>query len=73
MVVSSVAGFAPPSGEFATLYGPVKTFMNRFVEALNVAYNKHNIYATALCQVLLSLNFIALVAHKKEWIKCQNL
>ena len=49
MVVSSVAGFAPPSGEFATLYGPVKTFMNRFVEALNVAYNKHNIYATALC------------------------
>ena len=49
MVVSSVAGYAPPSGEFAFLYGPVKTFMNRFVEALNVAYNKNNIFATALC------------------------
>ena len=49
MVVSSVAAFAPPSGEFAVLYGPVKTFMNRFVEALNGAYNKSNIYATSLC------------------------
>jgi len=49
MVVSSMAGFSPPSTEFAILYGPVKTFMNRFVEALNGAYNKNNIYGTALC------------------------
>ena len=49
MVVSSVAAFAPPSGEFAVLYGPVKTFMNRFVESLNGAYNKNNIFATSLC------------------------
>ena len=49
MVVSSMAGFSPPSTEFAILYGPVKTFMNRFVEALNGAYNKNNIYSTALC------------------------
>lgn len=49
MVVSSMAAFAPPSGEFAVLYGPVKTFMNRFVEALNGAYNKHNIFATSAC------------------------
>ena len=49
MVVSSVAAFAPPSGEFAVLYGPVKTFMNRFVEALNGAYNKNNIFATSVC------------------------
>ena len=49
MVVSSIAGFSPPSTEFAILYGPVKTFMNRFVEALNGAYNKNNIYSTALC------------------------
>ena len=44
-----MAGFSPPSTEFAILYGPVKTFMNRFVEALNGAYNKNNIYSTALC------------------------
>ena len=49
MVVSSIAGFSPPSTEFAILYGPVKTFMNRFVEALNGAYNKNNIFSTALC------------------------
>jgi short-subunit dehydrogenase len=49
MVVSSMAGFSPPSTEFAILYGPVKTFMNRFVEALNGAYNKNKIYSTALC------------------------
>ena len=53
MVVSSMAGFSPPSTEFAILYGPVKTFMNRFVEDLNGAYNKNNIYSTALCPVLL--------------------
>ena len=49
MVVSSMAAFAPPSGEFAVLYGPVKTFMNRFVEALNGAYNKYDIFATSAC------------------------
>ena len=49
MVVSSIAAFAPTSNEFAVLYGPVKTFMNRFVEAINSAYNKDNIYATSVC------------------------
>ncbi len=49
MVVSSIAAFAPPSTEFAVLYGPVKTFMNRFVEALNGTYNKYGIFATSLC------------------------
>ena len=52
MVVSSMAGFSPPSTEFAILYGPVKTFMNRFVEALNGAYNKNNIYSTALLSLI---------------------
>ncbi len=49
MVVSSIAAFAPTSNEFAVLYGPVKTFMNRFVEAINSAYNKNNIFATSVC------------------------
>ena len=49
MVVSSIAAFAPTSKEFAVLYGPVKTFMNRFVEGINGAYNKDNIYATSVC------------------------
>ena len=41
--------FAPPSGEFAVLYGPVKTFMNRFVDSINSSQAKHNIFASALC------------------------
>ena len=49
MVVSSISAFAPPSTEFAVLYGPVKTFMNRFVESINGSYNKSNIYATSVC------------------------
>ena len=48
MIVSSVAAFAPASS-LQSLYGPVKTFMNRFVEAINSAYNKDNIYATSVC------------------------
>ena len=49
MVVSSMASFSPPSTEFAILYGPVKTFMNRFVESLNGSYKRFNIFSTALC------------------------
>ena len=49
MVVSSIAAYAPTSKEFAVLYGPVKTFMNRFVEGINGAYNKDNIFATSVC------------------------
>ncbi len=49
MVVSSVAAFAPPSTAIAPLYGPIKTFMNRFVDTVNAGYNKNNIYATSLC------------------------
>ena len=36
MIVSSVAAYAPPS-KIQSLYGPVKTFMNRFSEALNLS------------------------------------
>ena len=36
-IVSSAA-YAPPS-KIQVLYGPVKTFMNRFSEALNLSYN----------------------------------
>ena len=56
MVVSSVAGYAPPSGEFAFLYGPVKTFMNRFNESLSF-YNKYGITSTAVCPGYTVTNF----------------
>jgi len=51
-----VAAYAPPS-KIQSLYGPVKTFMNRFSEALNLSYNKNNIYSTAVCPGYTVTNF----------------
>ncbi len=48
MIVSSVAAFAPPS-TIQVLYGPVKTFMNRFSDGINVNYRHKGITSTALC------------------------
>ena len=56
MIVSSVAAYAPPSS-IQSLYGPVKTFMNRFNESLNAVYNKHKIFSTALCPGYTVTNF----------------
>ena len=56
MIVASVAAYAPPS-KIQSLYGPVKTFMNRFSEALNLSYNKNNIYSTAVCPGYTVTNF----------------
>ena len=38
MMVSSLASFAPPSSGWGALYGPVKTFVNRFGDAININY-----------------------------------
>ena len=48
MIVTSVAAFAPPSA-IQALYGPIKTFMNRFSESLNINYNAKGITSTAVC------------------------
>ena len=48
MIVSSVAAFAPPSA-IQVLYGPIKTFMNRFSDALNKNYNRYGITSTSVC------------------------
>ena len=48
MIISSVASFAPPS-TIQVLYGPLKTFMNRFSDALNVNYKHKGISSTAVC------------------------
>lgn len=48
MIVSSVASFAPPSS-IQTLYGPIKTFMNRFSDSININYKKSNISSTSVC------------------------
>ena len=56
MIVSSVAAYAPPS-KIQVLYGPVKTFMNRFSEALNLSYNNIGITCTALCPGYTVTNF----------------
>ena len=56
MIVSSVAAFAPASA-LQALYGPVKTFMNRFSETLNYNYNNKGIISTALCPGYTVTNF----------------
>ncbi|MFL2689901.1 MAG: SDR family NAD(P)-dependent oxidoreductase, partial [Gammaproteobacteria bacterium] len=48
MIVSSVAAFAAPSA-IQPLYGPIKTFMNRFSDSINVNYKHKGITSTALC------------------------
>ena len=48
MIVSSVAAFAAPSA-IQPLYGPIKTFMNRFSDSINVNYRHKGITSTALC------------------------
>ena len=48
MIVSSVASFAPPSA-IQTLYGPIKTFMNRFSDSININYKREGISSTSLC------------------------
>ncbi len=56
MMISSVAAFAPPSA-IQTLYGPIKTFVNRFSEGLNLNYNKSGITSTAVCPGYTVTNF----------------
>ena len=56
MIVSSVAAFAPASA-LQALYGPIKTFMNRFSETLNYNYNSMGITSTALCPGYTVTNF----------------
>ena len=56
MIVSSVAAFAPPSA-IQVLYGPIKTFMNRFSDAMNSSYNRLGITSTALCPGFTLTNF----------------
>ena len=48
MIVSSVAAFSPPSS-IQALYGPIKTFMNRFSDSININYSQDGITSTALC------------------------
>src|SRR5210317_799711 len=48
MIVSSVASFSPPSS-IQALYGPIKTFMNRFSDSININYNHKGITSTAVC------------------------
>ena len=56
MMISSVAAFAPPSS-IQTLYGPIKTFINRFSEGLNLSYNSHGITSTSVCPGYTITNF----------------
>ena len=48
MIVSSVAAFSPLSS-IQPLYGPIKTFMNRFSDGINLNYNHKGITSTAVC------------------------
>jgi short-subunit dehydrogenase len=49
MMVSSLASFAPPASGWGALYGPVKTFVNRFGDAININYRSQGISSTNVC------------------------
>jgi short-subunit dehydrogenase len=65
MMISSVAAFAPPS-TIQTLYGPIKTFINRFSEGLNINYNHRGITSTAVCPGYTVTNFHAASGVQEE-------
>ena len=56
MMISSVAAYTPPS-TIQVLYGPIKTFINRFSEGLNLSYNHIGITSTAVCPGYTVTNF----------------
>ena len=68
MIVSSVAAFAAPSA-IQPLYGPIKTFMNRFSDGININYKLLQQYVPDL-QLQ---DFILQAVFKKRWIGCQSL
>ena len=73
MVVSSVASFAAPSA-IQPLYGPIKTFMNRFSDCININYKHKGITSTSVCPGFTVTGFhTASGGFKKKWIECQNL
>ena len=49
MNVSSLAAFAPPATGWGAMYGPIKTFINRFGDTININYNSKGITATNVC------------------------
>ena len=49
MMVSSLASFAPPTSGWGTLYGPVKTFVNRVGDAVNINYRSQGLSSTNVC------------------------
>ena len=55
MLVSSLAAFAPPAR--GALYGPVKTFVNRFGDAVNFNYRNQGITATNVCPGFVETEF----------------
>ena len=55
MLVSSLAAFAPPAR--GALYGPVKTFVNRFGDAVNFNYRSQGITATNVCPGFVETEF----------------
>ena len=55
MLVSSLAAFAPPAR--GALYGPVKTFVNRFGDAVNFNYRSQGITSTNICPGFVETEF----------------
>lgn len=68
MIVSSVASFAPPS-TIQVLYGPIKTFMNRFSDAMNISYKYRGISSTSVCPGFVITEFHSASGTQKEMDK----
>jgi short-subunit dehydrogenase len=57
MIVSSISAYLPSAGEHGLLYAPLKTFMNSFGKALNLAYRPYGISTTVVCPGYTSTEF----------------
>jgi short-subunit dehydrogenase len=72
MMISSVAAFAPPSS-IQTLYGPIKTFINRFSEGLNLGYNSYGLPQHQFVLAIQLLIFIGRVVYRMRWTEYRLL
>ena len=71
MIISSVASFAAPSA-IQPLYGPIKTFMNRFSDSININYKHKGITSTSVCPGFTTTGFHSASGVQEEMDRVPN-
>ena len=71
MIESSVASYAAPSA-IQPLYGPIKTFMNRFSDSININYKHKGITSTSVCPGFTTTGFHSASGVQEEMDRVPN-